>query len=977
MAEIVETGQKVQLTAEVYDALGKKVTNPRVTWESMDPTVALVNSLGTVTGMHEGVAEVRGTYAGLSSTAVVAVSRRKISTEGSGESVTVYPDADTIPAVGGTTKLLAVGRNNGGHLVSGNRLGWTTESEVIATVDADGVVTGRKTGHTRVLVHNGSAVDTSEVWVAPSDVAVAIEVTPAADTIPALGGTIDLVAKVTNGSNEAMPGLDIGWRTLDDAIATVSGGRVQGLSQGVARIVAWHKTFADTARVWVAPEMPPTSLYVEPRTDTLKQVGETVSLKATLMDGNGAPVSQSVTWSTTDPAVAAVTQNGLVKGLARGFARIVARHDELVDTAKIWVSPDPLFTVSISPATASVEVDGTVHVDAVVNDDQNAVVESGMATWSSLDASIAVVNEAGPAHGTDVRGVAEGTARIVATYSGAADTAVVTVTKGSTGPSVYRSVIRPNPATIDSPGQQVRVTWDAWDQSGTELLGLKPSWQSLDPSVVTAPTTDGPVADLVGVAPGTAKVIATWQGVSDTVTVVVNGTTGGTGGTSARVQVNPALDTIPVIGGTAQLNASATDASGSPVSPGLVTWSTLDPATATVNASGLVTGLAQGSARIVATYSGASDTARVVVSPPPPPPPGTRLTPSNLMPMLGPIVARDPNTSIPHLAMYDQRYMQNEYARFQDYLNVENDPGGAYLNANHYGGLRQRLAWAIRTGEAWGPGVADESRFAYARGLRIVRRYLQYSKVNKFVVPVQNNTGLADIELLYRLEGDPDALTHIHITAAFYTLDPYHYLTLQNSSSGARIPAIALQAFNAAHRLGIPYGRNSANLGIAVDNTIGSWKEAGERLIGWFDQYNVIQPNGAIFTPSNNGDTYFMDAMLASQLLEWCVDVQWNAQAFDQARRIMDHLISEVKPGWSSLGYLDTSGSPAPDLAAFFIWPSLVMWQETGDSKYHDFAMFNLAASTQAYVFAPKQFNQVYSTLGQDLEALISGQRWH
>ena len=49
----------------------------------------------------------------------------------------------------------------------------------------------------------------------------------------------------------------------------------------------------------------------------------------------------------------------------------------------------------------------------------------------------------------------------------------------------------------------------------------------------------------------------------------------------------------------------------------------------------------------------------------------------------------------------------------------------------------------------------------------------------------------------------------------------------------------------------------------------------------------------------------------------------------------------------------------------------------TGNGKYYSFAQASLRATSSAYIQQMKQFNQVYSTLGQDFEALATGKRWH
>jgi hypothetical protein len=81
-----------------------------------------------------------------------------------------------------------------------------------------------------------------------------------------------------------------------------------------------------------------------------------------------------------------------------------------------------------------------------------------------------------------------------------------------------------------------------------------------------------------------------------------------------RVYVTPAEQTINA-GSTAQLTAQARDQDNSVVSNVTFTWSTLDPGIAGVSNTGLVTGVAGGTARIVAAApNGPADTAMITVA---------------------------------------------------------------------------------------------------------------------------------------------------------------------------------------------------------------------------------------------------------------------------------------------------------------------------------------------------------------------------
>jgi uncharacterized protein YjdB len=80
----------------------------------------------------------------------------------------------------------------------------------------------------------------------------------------------------------------------------------------------------------------------------------------------------------------------------------------------------------------------------------------------------------------------------------------------------------------------------------------------------------------------------------------------------ATVTVSPASGNL-IVGSTVQLIAQAQDASHAPLSGRAVTWTTSDPARATVSTLGLVTGVAVGSVTITATSEGKSGTAAVNV----------------------------------------------------------------------------------------------------------------------------------------------------------------------------------------------------------------------------------------------------------------------------------------------------------------------------------------------------------------------------
>ena len=84
----------------------------------------------------------------------------------------------------------------------------------------------------------------------------------------------------------------------------------------------------------------------------------------------------------------------------------------------------------------------------------------------------------------------------------------------------------------------------------------------------------------------------------------------------ATVEVTPSSASL-LVGGTVQLAATLRDSNGAELTGRVVTWSSDAPAIAAVDASGVVTGIAAGSATVTATREGVSGSAAVTVTPPP------------------------------------------------------------------------------------------------------------------------------------------------------------------------------------------------------------------------------------------------------------------------------------------------------------------------------------------------------------------------
>lgn len=155
-------------------------------------------------------------------------------------------------------------------------------------------------------------------------------------------------------------------------------------------------------------------------------------------------------------------------------------------------------------------------------------------------------------------------------------------------------------------GSMVQFTATAKDARGRELSGQTFTWSTADPTLATV-TSTGLVAGVS--AGGPVSVAATTGGRSGTAAVTV------TPIPVASVVVTPPTATIDS-GATVQLVATPRDASGNVLTGRGASWTSANPTVASVNSSGLVSGLSPGGpVSVTATVEGRQGSAVVSVMP--------------------------------------------------------------------------------------------------------------------------------------------------------------------------------------------------------------------------------------------------------------------------------------------------------------------------------------------------------------------------
>jgi len=152
----------------------------------------------------------------------------------------------------------------------------------------------------------------------PTPVATSITLSATSLSFSSLGETSQLSATVKDQNGATMSGASVTWSSSSASIATVSStGLVTSVADGTATITATSGSLSATASVTVAQAA--ANLVLSDSILTFASLASTQQLTATVTDASGETISgATVTWTTSDAAVATVSDAGLVTSVAYG-----------------------------------------------------------------------------------------------------------------------------------------------------------------------------------------------------------------------------------------------------------------------------------------------------------------------------------------------------------------------------------------------------------------------------------------------------------------------------------------------------------------------------------------------------------------------------------------------------------------------------------------------------------------------------------
>lgn len=228
-----------------------------------------------------------------------------------------------------------------------DKIDWTWEigDDSIASVDANGVITGIKGGNTIVTLTSADGKFSAKCPVTVNQPLKAIKMDDIA--LETNGHTSETVAYTLEPADTTED--DVILSVADESVAKLEGNKLVAVSDGTTKITATSGIVKTSAKVTVTTKVEQIALS---KTEGVLTVGNSVTITATVTPDNAT--NTTINWTSSDEKVATVDSNGKVTAVAAGNATIKATSESDGD-----VSADYALTVNKAAAKPATRYSGT------------------------------------------------------------------------------------------------------------------------------------------------------------------------------------------------------------------------------------------------------------------------------------------------------------------------------------------------------------------------------------------------------------------------------------------------------------------------------------------------------------------------------------------------------------------------------------------------------------------------------------------
>ena len=548
-------------------------------WISADSSIATIDEKGLVRTLKVSSIGISASYQGVTSNISTLTITDAIATK-----VSIIPPTTKL-AKGLTLQLQAIATLSDDTTKDvSTQANWQSSNPTVLSVDDQGKATAIAAGDATVTATVQGI--TGQTTVSAVDLTVSqLQIIPATVQL-AIGTTTRLTAIATFADQSTQDvSSQVGWLSSNTAVATVdSTGLVTGVAAG-STILSASLLGVTTSTSIQVNNTSVSALQVIPAVTTIA-LGTKSQLQAiaTFADGSTQDVSSQVQWSSHDPFIAGVDSLGLVTGSGIGQATVTATLGAISRSATLTVTNAIATALQVIPPTASLPKGAKLQFQAIATFSDNSSQDvTSQVNWNSSDISVATINLNGEA-----TAFSEGGADISANFLGVTSNTVLLVVTNATVSSI-QVVLNGGSGNL-AKGSSVQFNAQAVLSDGSTLdVSSQAAWFSSDQTKVTI-NAQGLAT---GIAVGTSTISASLNGVTSAGTVLTV-----TNATVTQIQITPPSLTLAK-GTKGKLTAIATysDNSTQDVSSQVV-WNSSNIGVATINLSGEVSAVSNGSATL-------------------------------------------------------------------------------------------------------------------------------------------------------------------------------------------------------------------------------------------------------------------------------------------------------------------------------------------------------------------------------------------
>ncbi len=236
-------GQSWQMSATVSPS---NATNKNVTWASSNTAVATVSSKGSITAIAPGSATIKAQVGDVSATCDVVVISATVAVTG------ISINQPTLSMTVGESQTLSatVSPSNATNMA----VNWTSSNSSVASVSQNGLVTANNVGTATITAktYDGGFTAQCVVTVVPVPVSNVSLNKSSLTMMPGDEQTITATVSPDNAANK-----NVIWSSSDKDVASVAGGKIIALAEGIATITVTTEDggFTATCKVTVTDDI--------------------------------------------------------------------------------------------------------------------------------------------------------------------------------------------------------------------------------------------------------------------------------------------------------------------------------------------------------------------------------------------------------------------------------------------------------------------------------------------------------------------------------------------------------------------------------------------------------------------------------------------------------------------------------------------------------------------------------------------------